>query len=52
MTSIHAMLAATTLATATFAASAAPPTEQVHHRSVNIQDVDVVELHPKLTHLG
>ncbi len=41
MTSIHALLAATTLATATFAASAAPPTEQVHHRSLNIQDVDV-----------
>lgn len=41
MTSINAMLAATTLATVTFAASAAPPTEQVHHRSVNIHDVNV-----------
>lgn len=41
MTSINAMLAATTLATVTFAASAAPSTEQVHHRSVNIQDVNV-----------
>ena len=31
MTSINAILAATTLATATFAANAAAATEQVHH---------------------
>ena len=41
MTSINAILAATTLATATFAANAAAGAEQVHHRSVNIQDVNV-----------
>jgi hypothetical protein len=41
MTSINAILAATTLATATFAANATAGAEQVHHRSVNIQDVNV-----------